>query len=200
MATQQGLAQFEIPERRQANSAQRQLVKYVLPLETFKVSATLADLPTAGDGTSLGLVAGTHGTNSPVIRSRDSGTLTTAETMRRTYTMPAEYDNGQNVQVRVYSGMFTTASDTSATVDVQVYEGDKEAGIGSDLCTTTAIDINNLAADSFEEKIFTIDGSGLVVGDTLDIEITIDIVDAATGPVVQGQIGEVALRLDIRMG
>jgi hypothetical protein len=200
MATQTANATIIIPEREQQHARQRAVVEYTLPLETWKKTADLTELPTAGNATDLGLVAGTHGTNTPSLQSTDSGTISVTEKCRRTWTLPAEYDEGQDVQVLIHAGMKTTVSDGTATVDVECYEADKAAGLGSDLCTTSALDINNLAADTYEDKVFTIDGSGLVVGDTLDIEITVAITDTSTVPAVTGFIGKTAMRIDIRMG
>jgi hypothetical protein len=109
--------------------------------------------------------------------------------------LPPEYDDGETVQIRVHGGMKTTVSDTTATVDVECYESDKERGISADLCTTSAQTINSL---TFGDDDFTITATSLVSGDVLDIRITVAITDGATGTAVLGEIGSVELLCDIR--
>jgi hypothetical protein len=91
--------------------------------------------------------------------------------------------------------MQTTIADTSCTADVECYESDKEASIGSDLCTTAATSINST---TFADYDFTITASGLVSGDILDVRLTIACNDAATATAVIPTIGAVTFVLDIK--
>ena len=109
--------------------------------------------------------------------------------------LPAEYDTGQTVTLRINGGMVTTVSDTTATVDVEAHESDGEGGVGSDLCATAAQSINNL---SFAQKDFSITPTGLSAGDLLDVRIAVAVDDSATGTAVIGSIGSIALLCDVR--
>lgn len=168
---------------------------YVIPFKSMGVSTSMAALPAAADGTSLGLVAGTHGSASPILKGSDAGGLTRTEKARFQFALPPEYEDGGTVTLRAHVRMQVVSADT-ATLDVEAYESDSEAGIGSDLCTTAAVDINSA---TWANKDFTIDASGLVAGDVLDIELTSSVYDSGdSAPNINSQIGLVAIRLDIR--
>ena len=169
--------------------------EYVIPMKDFGVSTTLADLPTAGDATSLGLVSGTHGSASPVLRGSDVGATTATEKARVLFQLPQEYVAGQSVTVRLHAEMEVVA-DSAATADIECYESDDEAGIGSDLCTTAAQNINS---STYADYDFTITASTLAAGDVLDIEITTVATDAGNAaPNIWAVIGKVSVLLGVR--
>jgi len=156
-------------------------------------------LPTSPDGTNLGIIGGTFGTNSPILEGTDSdgsGAATQSELTRLFFTLPAEYQAGQTITVRIHSRV-DVVRHTAATVDVICYLADKEAGIGSDLCTTGAIS-NNSA--SWADQDFTIDPTGLVAGDILDIEVigATDDTNAGTGSAGHVEIGAIQVLLDVK--
>lgn len=144
-----------------------------VPLSAFKQNDLVTPLATAGDGTNLGLVAGTHGTASPVLKSIDVGGTTDTETARLLLSVPDDYLTG-DLTLTFHAGMQVVADD-AATLDVQAYEPDGEAGVGSDLCETAAQDINSA---TLADHAFTIAGDALSVGDVLDVEITVTATDA----------------------
>lgn len=198
MAVQNIVLQGSIPERVQNNAAQRPLIKYIVPATHLRVwNSLVTSLPAAGAADDLGLVQGVFATGSPSIQTSDAKATTVAQKARFIWSIPPEYDPAQNINITLHGGMLTTVSDTSATADVEAYKMDKAAGIGSDLITTAATSINSV---SLQDYSFTIDGSSLAVGDSLDIQITIAITDSATVTAVIGFIGEISMRMDIRMG
>jgi hypothetical protein len=85
--------------------------------------------------------------------------------------------------------MVTTVADTSATVDVEAYEVNTSTGsVGSDLITTSATTINTLLTSSTTTVDFTVNNSTVAANDLLDVRITVDISDAATGTAVIAEL------------
>ena len=170
---------------------------YTIPWTEFRVhDAFQTNLPGTPLTEDLGLVGGTFGTDSPSIQTEDlKAAGATNNYARFTFQLPVEYVSAGLVTVRCHAGMLTTTADNTATLDVECYKSDKEAGIGSDLCTTAALTINSLTLGT---KDFTIDPTGLAAGDTLDIRLTTAVNDAANATVVKAIIGQVAVRCDIK--
>lgn len=177
--------------------AQDTLASYMIPWTAFRVfDAYATNLPGTPAADDLGLVGGTFGSASPSLQTEDLKTAgATNNRARFMVQLPPEYDDGETVQIRLHAGMLTTVADTSATIDVECYESNSEAGIGSDLCTTSATTINSL---TLADKDFSITASGLVAGDWLDVRITTAVNDAASGTAVKAIIGKVSLLCDIR--
>lgn len=153
------------------------------------------NLPGTAATDDLALIGNTFATGSPTIQTSDAKATTVTQYGRFLFQLPAEYDDGESVQIRVHGGMNTTVSDGTATVDLEVYESDLEAGIGSDLCTTAAQSINSL---TFGDDDFSITSTGLAAGDVLDIRVTVAITDTATGTAVIGEIGGITVQCSIR--
>jgi len=160
-----------------------------IPLTEFLKDNLVTELGTAGDATNLGLVAGTHGSASPTLQGSDVGGSSGSETARLLLSVPDDYTSG-DLTLRFHAGMLTTVSDTTATLDVQAYESDGEAGVGDDLCETDAVSINSL---TLADKDFTIDGDGLAAGDILDVEITVAVQDSGNAGVMIPVIGAAKL-------
>lgn len=175
----------------------QELAKFILPLTSLRMHDDLASLlpnPSASD--DLGFpVSQVFGTNSPLIESKDLKTLSTSLYARGGFVLPAEYDAGQSVTLRIRAGADTTVSDTSLDLDVELYEVDRDGGVGSDLCQTAAQSINNL---TLADKDFTINPTGLAAGDQLDFRVEVAVVDSATATVVKAKITEIAFLIDIR--
>ena len=177
--------------------AQNTVQKYIVPLTSLRVwnaLETLLPQPSAND--DLGWPATqTFGTVSPYLETRDLKTLSTSLYARGQFTLPPEYDAGETVLCQIRAGALTTVADTSLDLDLSVYEVDRDGGVGSDLCSTAAIDINNL---TLADNQFTINATSLAPGDQLDFRLEVAVVDSATGTVVKAKITEVAFLLDIR--
>jgi len=176
--------------------AQDDNAEYVVPWASLRVFDALAtNLPATSGTDDLGLYGGTFGSASPKVSTGDVKASSVTRYARFQFALPPEYVAGQSVTVRLHAGMTTTAADTSATVDVECYKSDDEAGIGSDLCTTTAADINDTTDADFD---FVITPTGLTAGDVLDIRLTVAVVDSATGTAVIADIGKISVLLDIK--
>lgn len=180
-----------------AGLTQDNVQPYALLPEAWKVHDDMdSPLPSTPATDDLGLVGGTFGTASPSIQTEDlKAAGATNSYARRTFAIPPEYVSGETVQIVLHAGMLTTVADASATIDLQVYESDGEAGIGADLCATAAQSINALI---LADKTFTITAAGLAAGDVLDIRITTAVNDAATGTAVKAIVGSVEVQLDIK--
>lgn len=170
---------------------------YTVPLTSMRIhDAFQTTLPGTSSGNDLGLVGGTFGSASPSLQTADLATAgATNNYARFLFTLPPEFVSTGSVTVRLHAGMLTTVADGSATVDVECYKSNKEAGIGSDLCTTAATSANSL---TLADKDFVITSSGLSAGDTLDIRIASTVTDTGSGTAVIGIIGAVQILLDIK--
>ena len=176
---------------------QQTLVAHPINLTDFRVhDAMQTNLPGTSSADDLGLTSGTFGTSSPTLRSSDlKAAGATTIRARCLVALPAEYDAGETVQIRVRGGMVTTVADTSATVDVEAHKLDEDGAVGSDLCTTSATTINSLTKGN---KDFTITATTLNPGDRLDVRISVAVNDAATGTAVIAELSRIALLLDIK--
>jgi hypothetical protein len=124
-------------------------------------TATLAD--------DMALITGTPGTDAPTLQGVDFGGTTSDEKCAFEVVLPQQYRAGSAVTLRVKAGVLTTVSDTSLTVDANVYEDAGTGLVGADLCTTAAQSINSLTPAN---KDFTITPTGLAPGDRLLIKLT----------------------------
>lgn len=158
------------------------------------LTVTLAPAASPDD---LRLVGGTFGTGVPSIQTPDlKAAGASSRKTRFQFRLPPEYQAGEEVVVRLYSGMVTHIADTSATVDVEAYlSNDDGTKTGSDLCTTSAQIINSLTFANFD---FTITPTSLAAGDVLDVLVTIAVNDGANSSAVIGCIGKASVRLGIR--
>lgn len=177
--------------------AQRVLASYpvdFLSLRTWDAAET--NLPATAANDDLGLVTGTFGTDSLMVQTGDlKAAGSTSRKARFTLRVPAEYDDGQTIQVRVRAAMETTVADTAATVDVEAYKGAGDGSVGSDLVSTSATSVNSLTASDYD---FTITPSAVDPGDVLECVLTFLVNDAATGTAVTGAIYEIKLLCDTR--
>lgn len=177
--------------------AQNTLQRFQVKLTDFRVwDAFQTVLPGTSAADDLGLYGGTFGTNSPQIKTYDvkaAGAVTLRA--RALVHLPIEYDAAETVLIRLHAGMETTVADTTATIDVECYESNREGGISADLCTTSATTINSL---TLADKDFTITATSLNPGDILDIRITVAVNDAATATAVIAKFGSCELLADVR--
>lgn len=177
--------------------AQDELANFPVLFTDFRVwDAMQTVLPGTAATDDLALIGGTFGTNAPMIKSRDFASNGTPESSyaRAIVPIPPEYDDGQTLQIRIRAKM-ETVSDTTATLDVEAYKFDGDGAVGSDLCATSAIDINSA---SWADNDFTITATGVVSGELLDIRVAVTVEDGATGSGVIVDISEISLLADIR--
>jgi len=157
----------------------------------------------AGPSDDLALVPGTFGTalSAPSARTSDAKATTIEQRMRfPDATLPAEYTPGHDARVRIKAQLLTTIADTTATVDVECFKHDENGGYSgtpTDLCETAAQSFK-FAVGVVTEVDFMLTTTSLNPGDVLDIRVTVNIVDTATGTAVIGEISRIALALDIR--
>lgn len=171
---------------------------FAVPMTSLRVwDAIGTNLPGSAANDDLGLDGGTWATNSPCITTGDVKAVSTLANRyaRFQFALPAEYDAGQTVTLRLHAGMKTTVADQSCTVDAVVYKSDKEAGIGADICATAAQSINSLTDANYD---FVITPTGLTAGDVLDIRLDVAYHDDATATAVIAQIGAIELLCDIK--
>jgi hypothetical protein len=169
---------------------------FAVPLVNVRTWDALAtNLPGTPGTDDLGLVGGTFASATPKVSTGDLKNTTTTRYGRFQFQIPAEYDAGETLVLRLNAGMETTVASASATLDVEVYKSDRAAGLGSDLCATAAQTINSL---TFANKDFTITPTGLSAGDVLDVRLTVTVTDSATATAVTASIGAVEFLVDIK--
>jgi hypothetical protein len=176
--------------------AQRVLAESIVPLTQARTWDSVAvNLPAAAASDDLGLVSGTWGTNPARITAGNVRTI--GATTRRLYMaipIPANYEDGQTIQLQIRAKMETTIADVSCTIDAEAYVG-ADGAVGSDLITTAAQSMNSLSAASYT---FTIDATGVDPGDLLEVRLSISSNDAATATAVTPAIYSIALLCDTR--
>lgn len=171
---------------------------YALPLESFRVFDDYASLlPGTPVTDDLGLVGGTHGTNVPSLQTEDlKAAGSTDKKARTTFQLPPEYEDGATVKIKFTAGMLTNPADTAATLDVAIYEFGTDTTVsGADLVQTAALSINSTTFNTYE---FSMNSTALVAGDLLDILITMNVNDGATGTEVKGVISYAEMLVDIQ--
>ena len=160
------------------------------------------DYATVLDGTPvadnhLGCVGGTFGTNVPSLQTDDFGENggVSHYYARGEIALPWNYVSANTVTIRVHAGMLTAVGDQSCTVDLQVYESDKDSTSTGDICATEeAQNMNSLVFADFD---FSITATNLVAGDLLDVLIDVAADDDGTA-VCTGCIGAVQLLCDVK--
>jgi hypothetical protein len=176
--------------------AQRVLAESIIPLTQARTWDSVAvNLPAAATSDDLGLVSGTFGTNPARITAGDVKAL--GPTTRRLYLaipIPANYEDGQTIQLQIRAKMETTVADVSCTIDAEAYVG-ADGTVGSDLVTTAAQSMNSLSAAAYT---FTINATGVDPGDLLEVRLSIASNDAATATAVTPAIYSIALLCDTR--
>lgn len=164
-----------------------EIKKINIQLELLRVhDAYQTGIPTTAASDDLGLIVGTFGTDAIVVQTSDAKATSVTQRARFTFRLPDNYVDDGAISVAAHAGMKTTVSDTTATIDFEVYKKNDATGlVGADLCTTSATTINSLTAAA---KEFVVTPTGFVNGDELDIRVTIAITDSATATAVIGQI------------
>ncbi|MHC4178261.1 MAG: hypothetical protein ACYSWU_12190 [Planctomycetota bacterium] len=169
---------------------------FSIPMTVWRVWDAMATvLPGTPATDDFGLVGGTFATDSPSLQTLDGGGATTTIYARAQVVLPIEYVAGQTVTLRFSAGMLTTVADGSATLDVQAYKSDREAGIGADICATAAQSVNSL---TLADKDFTITPATLSPGDVLDVRIAFYIDDTGDAGVMKGIVGAAELLCDVK--
>ena len=177
--------------------AQDVLKPYTIPLTDMRThDAFQTVLPGTSSSNDLALVGGTFGTNAPNLQTADlKNAGATSNYARFVCTLPAEYDAGQTIVLRVTAGMLTTVASASSTIDVECYRSDEDNTVSADLCATSAASCNSL---TFANLDFTITATDRVAGDILDIRLTSAVNDSATGTAVIACISAVKLMVDVK--
>ena len=175
---------------------QRVLAEYKVPVTNFRVWDAVASNPvSSASSDDLGLLTGTWGTNPVRITAGDCKAI--GATTRRIYfsvPVPANYDDGETMQIRIRAKMETTIADNSCTVDLEAYIGN-DGTLTSDLVATSAQSMNSLTASNYD---FTLSTGSVEPGDLIECRLTIVCNDAATGTAVTPAVYKVALLCDTR--
>lgn len=183
-----------LPEILRSSITQELLASYMIPWVDFRVwDAMQTNLPGTAANDDLALIGGTWATASPMIQSSNPTGGTVTQYARFQFEFPPEYDAGQRVYVRCRAKV-AVACQVSNTLDVVAYEGDKEGGIGADLCTTAAQTLTT----SFANYDFVLTPTNLTAGDILDARLHVALDDTGGAHAGIVSIGKVAIVCDIR--
>lgn len=175
---------------------QEDLAEYAIDFTACRVHDALQTLlPGAAANDDMGLITGTPGTDAPTLQGVDFGGASSDEKCAFFYPLPPEYQQGQTVQVRVRAGMVTTVADTSCDVDVEVWKFDGDGAVGSDLCNTSATDMNDLSKANLD---FDVTATTLAPGDVLMCRVSFVGTDSGNAGVMIPEISKLALLLDIK--
>ena len=146
------------------------------------------------DGTYMGLVGNTVGTNAAYLNGSPSNNNTRTETIRCFYSLPECWVPGESIYFRFHAHTGVVLN-VSASLDLNAYKMDGDKTIGSDLVLTVAQDCNQTA---FQIETFEVDGSGLVVGDCLDLLLTASGDDTGGSANGRIEVGKTEALLDIK--
>jgi len=177
---------------------QETLAVYPIPWTAWRVwDAYQTNLPGTSATDDLALIGGTFATGSPSIQTSDlGGSGATSRYARAMVPIPVEYVDAETVVLRFSAGMVTTVADNTATLDVEAFESDREAGIGADLYAGAALTINST---TLADKDYSLTPTTLAAGDWLDVRIHVAINDAGDGGAgITGIIGSAELLVDIK--
>lgn len=174
---------------------QEDAVVYPIPIGSqfvvWDAPSTFQPATPAND--DLGVIDNTFATGAPSLETGDlKAAGATSRKTRFQFPVPSEYTPGETITLRVNAGMKTTISDTTATLDAECV---RQAAPSVDIVGTAAQSINSLTN---ADKDFTITPTNVVVGDVLDVVLTVAVNDGATGTAVIGKIYSVDLLLDIK--
>ncbi len=179
------------------------LQAFPIPLTSFRVFDAMESLlPNPGLVDDLGIYYGTHGTDTPSLRTEDLKAAGSAQVSyaRALVQLPWNYVAASSVTLRFMAGMITTVADQSpgGTLDISVYkqQDDPDDAIGSDLAAAAVAD--NMNALAFVAIDFAITAAGLSPGDILDVKINTSIDDNGTGTAVIGGISWAHLLCNVR--
>ena len=174
---------------------QRVLAEYRVPTNAFRVWDVITTNPvSAAANDDLGLLTGTWGSGVNKITAGDCKAATTTRRIYFSVPVPANYDDGQTIQLRIRAKMETTLSDGTCTIDAEAYIAN-DGTLTSDLVATAAQSMNSLTAANYD---FTLSSGSIDPGDLLEVRLTIACVDSATATAVTPAIYEVALLCDTR--
>lgn len=166
----------------------------IVPTAFRKYDAMESGLANAASGNYLGLISGTYGSSQATIQSGDlKATAATTRRARVIKDVPDNYQTGGSMQIRLVAGMNTTVADTAANAAVEAYLLNDDGTLGSNLVTTGNTSINSL---TLAQYTFAMNNTNVVPGLKLDIRVSLNIRDAATGNAVIGQINDVSLYCD----
>lgn len=175
------------------------LKPYAIPLTALRVHDALSSsLPNTAASDDLALVPGTYGVDAPILSAGDCKASTVTRYARVITRLPVGLDvDNSTVAVRVYAGMGTTLSDTSATLDLACRLYNRTATLGSSISAGGAQSINDLSPGAYDFILDAIDALG-TAGNYLDMRFAVAVVDSATGTAVDPEIYAIDLLCDVR--
>ena len=169
---------------------------YTIPFHAFRRWDHMGvNLPEAAAEDDMGAIPGVPGTSVPTLQGVDFGATATDEKCGFEFCLPAEYDAGQSITLRLRCAMLTTVPDAAITVDANCYKSDRDGAAGADICATAAQSIKNLVPANYD---FVITPTGLAAGDRLVFVLTFAGSDTGDAGTMIPEISQVEILLDVR--
>lgn len=176
--------------------AQDALKPYTIPIHAFRVwDAMQTILPNPAANDDMGLITGTPGTDVATLQSVDFGGTTCDEKCAFEFCLPAEYDAGNTIMLRIRAAMLTTVSDGTATVDAQCYVSDRDGVASADLVTTAAQSMKTLTPANYD---FVVTPTSRAAGDRLVFVLAFAGSDTGDAGTMISEISQVEVLLDVR--
>ena len=169
---------------------------YTIPIHAFRRWDHMGvNLPEAATEDDMGIITGTPGTDVPTLQGIDFGAASTDEKCGFEFCLPAEYDAGQSITLRLRAAILTTVADTSLTVDANCYKSDRDGLAGADIVATAAQNMNTLTPANYD---FVVTPTGLTAGDRLLFVLAFAGTDGGNLGVMIPEISQVEVLLDVR--
>ena len=176
-----------------AQMTERSLAVHKIPVYKFRqADGTALPATEAAGGFNLDLDGG----NIRLLQGEVANGLPDSETSVGTwqFTLPPNYVAGGDIQVRLKCANIGAGTQTSCTLTIKAYKSDGNGVVGSNLGPS---DQTHSVKTTWYTKDFVITPTGLVAGDTLNIELTVVNIESASGNLVW-TCDEVAMLLDIQ--
>lgn len=161
------------------------VVPHGIPLNNFRAPAAWKD--DLGD-TATAAILGLADTRGSVLLASDASSETINQSAVACFTLPATYQSGAPITVRLRAKQATALSTTSSKVDVVAkLIGDT---LGADICATASQQVTT----SYANYDFDVTPTSLVAGDILAIEVFCIDIDVSDGGAMS--ISRVEMRLN----
>lgn len=166
-------------------SAAGEVVKQTIPLAELRKTSAMKDALADAAGTNLLGLADAAGS---VLSGTQTNNTSVAESASLIYVLPPNYVAGEAITVRARAKV-SAARFVSATVDV-IAKKITDGALGADICATAA---QALTTD-YANYDFTITPTGLVAGDSLQLDIYLNNNDTGGNSNGTATISELSVR------
>jgi hypothetical protein len=184
----------EVNTKPRANMIQEDAVPYLIPL--FAVRYADGSIPdTTGAAGNPLISMGGYGSGTGIFQGEDAQAALKTETLCFDFALPECYVAAQTVTVNCTARFNDAGTNTESTktIDCEVYEVAEAGTVGSDLCATA---IQTLT-DTMAQYAFTVTATGLAAGDLLRVFFQCKLQGDSNGA-LKVEFGGFSVDLDIK--